>query len=145
MCAAPLISRTWMATVLQNCLWLLTVPLRGAGKQDFADLSKAVGMCSCAHSTTCHLSICCRTENIFKQLDERSLTEEEEHIIQQRVSPPWAAAFTCSTARSGLLSTTPQQANALACSMPQPSKQQQCCCTGASASGGSAAPAAAGV
>jgi hypothetical protein len=30
---------------------------------------------------------CCirRTDNIFKQLDERSLTAEEERIIQQRV------------------------------------------------------------
>lgn len=27
-----------------------------------------------------------RTENIFKQLDERSLTADEEKIIQQRVS-----------------------------------------------------------
>jgi uncharacterized protein with von Willebrand factor type A (vWA) domain len=26
-----------------------------------------------------------RTDNIFKQLDERSLTEAEERIIQQRV------------------------------------------------------------
>lgn len=30
----------------------------------------------------------CRTDNIFKQLDERSLTEDEEKIIQQRVSVP---------------------------------------------------------
>jgi hypothetical protein len=33
-----------------------------------------------------HVFLLYRTENIFKQLDERSLTEEEERIIQQRVS-----------------------------------------------------------
>lgn len=27
----------------------------------------------------------CRTDNLFKQLDERELTEEEQNIIQQRV------------------------------------------------------------
>jgi hypothetical protein len=44
--------------------------------------------------TDCHMFLFTyRTENIFKQLDERSLTEEEERIIQQRVSgaaPPAA-------------------------------------------------------
>jgi hypothetical protein len=32
----------------------------------------------------CHIT-CRRTDNLFKQLDERALTEEEERIIQQRV------------------------------------------------------------
>jgi hypothetical protein len=40
-----------------------------------------------AQLTTSHSCCypCHRTENIFKQLDERSLTEDEENIIQQRV------------------------------------------------------------
>ena len=42
-------------------------------------------MAAAAH-TASSLACCIRrTDNIFKQLDERSLTAEEERIIQQRV------------------------------------------------------------
>jgi hypothetical protein len=45
---------------------------------------------NCLQQSTLTARCCasCRTENIFKQLDERSLTEDEEKIIQQRVSVP---------------------------------------------------------
>lgn len=61
-----------------------------------------------------------RTENIFKQLDERSLTEEEELIIQQRV-----CTVRCSTADGACTAVT---------------FTERCCCAG-----GVAAQAAAGV
>lgn len=41
-----------------------------------------------AKDSTDRCLLVCRTENIFKQLDERSLTADEENIIQQRVCEP---------------------------------------------------------
>jgi hypothetical protein len=60
---------------------------------------------SCCAGLT-HALLLHRTENIFKQLDERSLTEDEERIIQQRVR---ACAAGVSTRLAGVRAAAVEQ------------------------------------